>query len=80
MPLDAGHSWNRATMITGTEILRQLQAAYQLDPDPAGRGGAPAETWLVAGYHTPAGEPARVGVIASVTQRLSTAFSGDSRG
>jgi cyclic pyranopterin phosphate synthase len=37
-------------------------------PDPAERGGAPAETWLVDGHHGLDGRPAKVGVIASVSR------------
>jgi GTP 3',8-cyclase len=62
MPLDAGHVWNRAQMVTAAEILDQLHSAFTLEPDPAHRGAAPAETWLVNGG------PAKVGVIASVSQ------------
>jgi cyclic pyranopterin phosphate synthase len=62
MPLDAGHTWNRAEMVTGEEILAQLRSEFELTPDPAHRGAAPAETWLVDGG------PARVGVIASVSR------------
>src|SRR5215475_12435830 len=68
MPLDAGHVWNRHTMVTAEEILAQLEAEFTLLPDPAHRGAAPAETWLVSGY---AG--AKVGIIASVTRP----FCGD---
>ncbi|MGC9667054.1 GTP 3',8-cyclase MoaA [Planosporangium sp. 12N6] len=68
MPLDAGHTWRRDHMVTAAEILDRLTRAYDLLPDPAERGGAPAETWLVAGHTTPDGAPARVGVIASVSQ------------
>jgi GTP 3',8-cyclase len=68
MPLDAGHTWRREEMVTGDEILAQLNAAFTLLDDPAERGGAPAETWLVDGYLTPSGTPARVGVIASVSR------------
>ena len=73
MPLDAGHTWRRAEMITGAEILAQLGAAYQLRPDPAERGGAPAETWLIDGHTGPDGQPTRVGVIASVSQPFCAA-------
>jgi cyclic pyranopterin phosphate synthase len=62
MPLDAQHAWNRGTMVTAAEILDRLSAAYALTADPAHRGAAPAETWLVDGG------PARVGVIASVSK------------
>jgi GTP 3',8-cyclase len=68
MPLDAGHTWRRDQMVTAAEILAQLRSAYRLLPDPAERGGAPAETWLVDGYRRPDGRPAKVGVIASVSQ------------
>jgi len=73
MPLDAQHSWNRAEMVTAAEILAALRAAFTLLPDPAERGGAPAETWLVDGFARPDGAPARVGVIGSVTRP----FCGD---
>jgi len=68
MPLDAGHTWSRAEMVTAEEILAALRSEYKLLPDPAHRGAAPAETWLVDGY-----DGARVGVIASVTRP----FCGD---
>ncbi|OWV09060.1 GTP 3',8-cyclase MoaA [Micromonospora wenchangensis] len=67
MPLDAQHGWDRATMVTAEEILASLAAGFALTPDPAHRGAAPAETWLVDGG------PARVGVIGTVTRP----FCGD---
>jgi cyclic pyranopterin phosphate synthase len=69
MPLDAQHGWDRSTMVTADEILAALSEEFTLLPDPAVRGGAPAETWLV---ETASG-PARVGIIASVTRP----FCGD---
>lgn len=63
MPLDAQHSWQRATMVTAEEILDRLGHAYTLTPvDAAQRGSAPAELFWVDGG------PATVGVIASVTR------------
>jgi cyclic pyranopterin phosphate synthase len=73
MPLDAQHGWDRNEMVTAAEILAALQAEFTLLPDPAERGGAPAETWLVDGATDPDGRPARVGVIGSVTRP----FCGD---
>jgi GTP 3',8-cyclase len=73
MPLDAGHIWDRTTMVTADEILTALRAEYPLRPDPEHRGAAPAETWLVDGYTGLDGRPARVGIIASVTRP----FCGD---
>ena len=60
MPLDAGHTWSRERMVTREEILATLSSRWDLTPVP-GRGGAPAETWILDGG------PHRVGVIASVT-------------
>jgi cyclic pyranopterin phosphate synthase len=68
MPLDAQHAWSRETMVPAEEILAQLRAVYDLEPDPRHRGAAPAETWVVSGHSTVDGKPARVGVIASVSQ------------
>jgi cyclic pyranopterin phosphate synthase len=62
MPLDAQHGWERTEMVTAGEILQALRRDFTLTPDPAERGGAPAERWLVDGG------PAVVGVIASVTR------------
>jgi cyclic pyranopterin phosphate synthase len=73
MPLDAQHRWDRASMVTADEILASLKSAFTLLPDPVARGAAPAETWLVDGWTDLAGEPARVGVIGSVTRP----FCGD---
>ena len=64
MPLDAGHTWSRERMVTAAEILAHLSAEFTLLPDPAERGGAPAETWLVTDHP----ERPKVGVIASVTR------------
>jgi cyclic pyranopterin phosphate synthase len=62
MPLDPMHSWDRTRMVTAEEILARLAARWQLTPDPAIRGTAPAEVWLIDGG------PARVGVISSITR------------
>ena len=60
MPLDAGHTWDRDSMVTREEILEKLGERWSLEP-VAGRGGAPAEKWRIDGG------PHEVGVIASVT-------------
>ena len=67
MPLDAQHGWSREAMVTAEEIFAALEQEFTLTPDPAHRGSAPAETFLVDGG------PAKVGVIASVTRP----FCGD---
>jgi len=60
MPLDGGHIWRRATMVTADEILAALQAAHDLTPLP--HDNAPAVRWLVDGG------PGTVGIIAAVTE------------
>jgi cyclic pyranopterin phosphate synthase len=71
MPLDAQHGWQRGSMVTAAETLDALRGAFDLVPDPALRGGAPAERWLV---RRPDGSVRGVvGVIASVTRP----FCGD---
>lgn len=60
MPLDAGHGWDRAQMVTQAELLERLGERFRLSPVPQ-RGSAPAELFFVNGG------PATVGVIASVT-------------
>jgi len=63
MPLDAQHGWRRENMVTADEILADLSAAFSLTPDdPAARGSAPAEVFLVDDG------PDRIGVIGSVTR------------
>ncbi|MEM6106033.1 GTP 3',8-cyclase MoaA [Mycobacterium sp. 050272] len=70
MPLDAGHQWRRDAALTADDVLAALRPHFRLRPDPAPRGSAPAELWLVdTGPNTPAG---KFGVIASV----SHAFCG----
>jgi cyclic pyranopterin phosphate synthase len=63
MPLDAQHGWRREQMVTADEILAALSVEFRLEPsDPAERGSAPAETFLVDGG------PQTVGIIGSVTR------------
>lgn len=66
MPLDAGHVWDRSTMLTRDEILLALGERWPLVPVPV-RGDAPAERFVLGpGPHT-------VGVIASVTAPFCSA-------
>lgn len=65
MPLDAGHQWRREAALTADDVLTALRPHFGLRPDPAPRGSAPAELWLVdPGPTTPGG---KFGVIASVS-------------
>ncbi|MGV9801879.1 GTP 3',8-cyclase MoaA [Mycobacterium sp. NPDC003449] len=70
MPLDGGHSWRRDAVIDAARILDTLRQHFELEPDPAPRGSAPAELWRVHDRQT--GATGRVGIIASV----SDAFCG----
>ena len=72
MPLDAGHSWDRESMVTADEIQGRLAERFTLAPHRAARAGAPAELFDVVG-HDIDGAPATVGIIASVTRP----FCGD---
>jgi GTP 3',8-cyclase len=65
MPLDAGHRWRRGAALSADDVLAVLRPHFRLRPDPAPRGSAPAELWLVdTGPNTPSG---KFGVIASVS-------------
>jgi cyclic pyranopterin phosphate synthase len=66
MPLDAGHVWSRDRAISADTVLDTLRRHFDLRPDPAPRGSAPAALWRVDG------RAATVGIIASV----SAAFCG----
>jgi GTP 3',8-cyclase len=67
MPLDAGHEWSRATVLSAEAILEALRREFTLESDPAPRGSAPAELWRVDGG------TATVGVIASVSHAFCAA-------
>ena len=67
MPLDAGHAWSRGQTLTADDIHAALRRHFALTPDPAPRGSAPAQLWLVDGG------PATVGIIASVSHAFCSA-------
>ncbi len=70
MPLDADHTWDRASMVTAEQLLTVLTAEFSLTPS-GNRGHAPAEEFVVEdgpGREHWAGSDRRVGVIASVTR------------
>jgi cyclic pyranopterin phosphate synthase len=67
MPLDAGHQWRREASVTAEAIVATLEEVFDLHPDPAPRGSAPARLWRVDGG------PATVGVIASVSDAFCAA-------
>ena len=67
MPLDAGHQWQRGKAIGADDVLDTLRRHFDLRPDPAPRGSAPAELWQVDGGR------GKVGIIASVSHAFCAA-------
>ena len=67
MPLDADRHWSRESAWKADDILAALRRHFDLTPDPAPRGSAPAKLWRVNGG------PATVGVIASVSEAFCAA-------
>jgi GTP 3',8-cyclase len=67
MPLDAGHDWKRGEAIAADDVLAVLRRHFDLRPDPAPRGSAPAELWEVDGGR------GQVGIIASVSHAFCSA-------
>jgi cyclic pyranopterin phosphate synthase len=66
MPLDAGHLWRREATVTADQVIAQLRRhSFELKPDQAPRGSAPAELWRITDPAT--GQTGNVGIIASVT-------------
>jgi GTP 3',8-cyclase len=67
MPLDAGHQWQRGRAISADDVLAVLRRHFELTPDSAPRGSAPAELWRVDGSR------GLVGIIASVSHAFCSA-------
>ncbi|MGV0722653.1 GTP 3',8-cyclase MoaA [Mycolicibacterium elephantis] len=70
MPLDAEHQWQRNRAITADEVLDVLGRHFELTPDSAPRGSAPAQLWQVTDG---CGAVGKVGVIASVSHAFCAA-------
>ncbi|MCT7657583.1 GTP 3',8-cyclase MoaA [Mycobacterium deserti] len=67
MPLDASHQWQRGRALGADDVLATLQRHFDLEPDPAPRGSAPAQLWQVDGGR------GTVGIIASVSKAFCAA-------
>jgi cyclic pyranopterin phosphate synthase len=67
MPLDAGHTWQRGRAVTADAVIETLGRHFELTPDSAPRGSAPAELWRVDG------DRGKVGIIASVSHAFCSA-------
>ncbi|MBS1691876.1 MAG: GTP 3',8-cyclase MoaA [Actinobacteria bacterium] len=70
MPLDADHQWDRDRALGADDVLATLRRHFDLQPDPAPRGSAPAQLWRV---HGPSGAMGSVGIIASVSHAFCAA-------
>jgi cyclic pyranopterin phosphate synthase len=67
MPLDADHQWERGKSLSADDVLAALRRHFDLTPDAAPRGSAPAELWQVDGGR------GTVGIIASVSHQFCSA-------
>ncbi|MFI5510196.1 GTP 3',8-cyclase MoaA [Mycobacterium sp. NPDC051804] len=67
MPLDADHQWQRGKAVGADDVLAVLRQHFDLTPNTAPRGSAPAELWRVDG------DRGLVGIIASVSHAFCAA-------
>jgi cyclic pyranopterin phosphate synthase len=70
MPLDSGHEWSRAGVVSGREILASIEERFPLAPLPVRRG---AET--SARYRFADGAGGEIGIIAPVSEPFCGACS-----
>jgi cyclic pyranopterin phosphate synthase len=62
MPLDSGRAWQREMVVPGSEMLRRLQARFELAPVVSGSKSETAKRWRLNGGG------AEIGIIAPVTE------------
>lgn len=62
MPLDSGRAWQREMVVPGKEILRRLQARFELSPVSSSNKSETAKRWHVGQ------SAAEIGIIAPVTE------------
>ena len=62
MPLDSARAWQKEMVVSGTEILRQLQSRFKLHPVPTENPSSTSKRWAFADGR---GE---IGVIAPVSE------------
>jgi cyclic pyranopterin phosphate synthase len=70
MPLDSGHEWSRADVVSGREIRALVEERFPLTPAPVERGAETSSRWLFAD-----GAPGEIGIIAPVTEAFCGACS-----
>jgi cyclic pyranopterin phosphate synthase len=62
MPLDSGRAWQREMVVSGSEILRRLQSAFQLRPLEGASKSETAKRWCIGA------SSAEIGIIAPVSE------------
>ena len=70
MPLDSGHDWSRADVVSGREILERIVARFPLVAIDEFRGSNTASRFRFAD-----GAPGEIGIIAPVTEAFCGACS-----
>jgi GTP 3',8-cyclase len=70
MPLDSGHDWSRADVVSGREIYRHIHERFPLAPLPVRRGSETSSRYRFAD-----GAPGEIGIIAPVTEPFCGACS-----
>ena len=70
MPLDSGHDWSRADVVSGREIFDRINAQFPLVPLELARG---SETY--SRYRFADNAPGEIGIIAPVTEPFCGACS-----
>src|SRR6266550_4977586 len=70
MPLDSGHDWSRADVVSGREIRASISERFPLAPIDVQRGSETASRFRFAD-----GAPGEIGIIAPVTEAFCGACS-----
>jgi cyclic pyranopterin phosphate synthase len=70
MPLDSGHEWSRADVVSGREIREKISEKFPLVPVSGNRGSETSSRYRFAD-----GGPGEIGIIAPVTEPFCGACS-----
>lgn len=70
MPLDSGHDWSRADVVSGREIRERIAATFPITPIDVARGSDTSSRYRFAD-----GAPGEIGIIAPVTEAFCGACS-----
>jgi len=70
MPLDSGHDWSRADVVSGREIRERIDEKFPLVPMDVARGSETSSRFRFAD-----GAPGEIGIIAPVTEPFCGACS-----